>query len=250
MRDEQLTRALERKELTVGRAEAEDGQECARDPVPRRAHTSHLSHFGRTSRARVRCMPRVQFALPPSKPRQDGLRRHLRRQGRLAARLHGHSHLGARACMRDAAPARASQRASQLLQPHMAALTARCAAAEQERECTIGNGMDGVPDAKDVQFSVLQPGAAVATELSEVEARPKSVAILQISGENWKLESLPLTTVRPFLTAEVVLDEYDDERNLNNEEELRDLLAEKIDELIDEMHAQHSTTPMTEHAES
>ena len=121
-----------------------------------------------------------------------------------------------------------------------------------ERECTIGGGMDGVPDPRDdVQFSVLQPGSAVATELSEVEAKPKSVAILQVCGENWKLESHQLTTVRPYLTSEIVLDEHDDgERNLHNEEELRDLLAEKIDELIDGMRERHAVTPMTEHAES
>ena len=34
--------------------------------------------------------------------------------------------------------------------------------------------------------------------------------------------------VRPFLTAEVVLEEYEDERNLHSEEELRELLAEKV----------------------
>ena len=92
-----------------------------------------------------------------------------------------------------------------------------------ERECTVGGGMDGVPEAQGVSFSVLQPGAAVATELTDVESKPKSVAVLQICGEAWKLESLPLTTVRPYLAAEVVLAEYEDERNLHNEEELREL---------------------------
>ena len=40
-----------------------------------------------------------------------------------------------------------------------------------ERECTVGGGMDGVPDPKDVPFSVLQPGAAVASDLTEAEYR-------------------------------------------------------------------------------
>ena len=31
-----------------------------------------------------------------------------------------------------------------------------------EKECTVGAGMDGIPETKDVQFSVLQPGAAVS----------------------------------------------------------------------------------------
>jgi hypothetical protein len=93
----------------------------------------------------------------------------------------------------------------------------------------------------------------VATELTEVEAKPKSVAVLTIAGENWKLDSLPLTTVRPFLAAEVVLEEHDDERNLNNEEELRELLAEKIDEARDltrsQTHARGATrAPKTPHS--
>ena len=75
-----------------------------------------------------------------------------------------------------------------------------------------------MPPDTHVKFSVLQPGSAVATELSDVEAQPKSVAILHIDGEHWKLESLPLTTVRPYLTAEVVLQEHGDERDLHNEE--------------------------------
>ena len=73
-----------------------------------------------------------------------------------------------------------------------------CRHTGHERECTIGMGMDGVPETSDdsLKFSVLQPGAAVATELTEVEAKKKSVGILMIKGEDWKLESLPLTTVR------------------------------------------------------
>ena len=97
-----------------------------------------------------------------------------------------------------------------------------------EKECNLAGGMEQVPDAKDVQFSVLQPGAAIATELSEGEAKPKHVAVLSIRGDNWKLQPHKLTTVRPFLTKEVVLQEHEEEHNLHNEEELRELLAEQV----------------------
>ena len=121
-----------------------------------------------------------------------------------------------------------------------------------ERECNLGGGMDQLPDAKEVQFSVLHPGAAVATELSDAESKPKSVAILSINGDAWKLEPHPLTTVRPFLVKDVVLRECDEEedRNLHNEEELRELLAEQVEAMLDELHARNEATPMTEHAES
>ena len=57
------------------------------------------------------------------------------------------------------------------------------------------------------QFTVIQPGSTVATSLVEGEAKPKHVALLSIKDDNWKMESIPLTTVRPFLLREVVLAE-------------------------------------------
>ena len=56
--------------------------------------------------------------------------------------------------------------------------------------------------------------------------------------------------MRPFLTEEIVLANYEDDRNLHNEDELRDLLAEKVDEMLSSMHEENQTTPMTADAES
>ena len=89
-----------------------------------------------------------------------------------------------------------------------------------ERDSNVGSGSDGVEEVKDVQFQVLQPGSMVAADLVDADVKPKHVALLQILGDNWKLESLPLQTVRPFLLREVVLEQHEEDRNLNNEDEL------------------------------
>ena len=47
-----------------------------------------------------------------------------------------------------------------------------------------------------------------------------------------------------------MLANYEDDRNLHNEDELRDLLAEKVDEMLSNMHDENQTTPMTADAES
>jgi hypothetical protein len=50
----------------------------------------------------------------------------------------------------------------------------------------------------DRSFSVLQPGSTVATSLSEPESQPKQCFLLDIAGVSWRVQALPLTTVRPF----------------------------------------------------
>ena len=47
-------------------------------------------------------------------------------------------------------------------------------------------------------FSVLQPGSSVATALSEGEAKRKHCFVLEVNRDNWRLEKMPLRTVRPF----------------------------------------------------
>ena len=74
---------------------------------------------------------------------------------------------------------------------------------------------------------MIQPGSTVATSLVEGEAKPKHVALLSIKDDNWKMESIPLTTVRPFLLREVVLAEYAEEYELHDERTLMDMLAKQ-----------------------
>ena len=123
------------------------------------------------------------------------------------------------------------------------------------------------------QFTVIQPGSTVATSLVEGEAKPKHVALLSIKADNWKMESIPLTTVRPFLLREVVLAEHADEYELHDERTLMDMLGKQasrsqelrseqpracrhasiacmqVDEMLAEVKAQ-TATPITQAAEN
>ncbi len=56
-----------------------------------------------------------------------------------------------------------------------------------------------------VACSILQPGSTVATALSEGESKPKHAFLLKILGVSWKLDVLPLETVRPFIFDSVEL---------------------------------------------
>lgn len=51
----------------------------------------------------------------------------------------------------------------------------------------------------DCKFSVCQPGSSVATALSEGEARPKHCYLLEVKGDQYRLVSQALDTVRPFV---------------------------------------------------
>lgn len=115
-----------------------------------------------------------------------------------------------------------------------------------ERECTLPkSAMDAPPPTSGANFTLLQPGATVATELADAEAAQKCVALLQICGDQWKVERLELETVRPFKLRELVLEEHGEERDLNNEEGLCELLADQIEEMLQEVQAEYPTTPLT-----
>ena len=58
-----------------------------------------------------------------------------------------------------------------------------------------------------MNFSVIQPGSSVATSLMPGEAVPKHVAVLSITGRDYKLDPIRLKTVRPFVMREIVLAE-------------------------------------------
>jgi double-strand break repair protein MRE11 len=57
------------------------------------------------------------------------------------------------------------------------------------------------------KFRVLQPGSTVATSLVDGEAAPKHLAVLEIKGQQFRLQTYPLKQVRPFVTDEVRLDD-------------------------------------------
>ncbi|VDL19927.1 unnamed protein product [Hymenolepis diminuta] len=54
-------------------------------------------------------------------------------------------------------------------------------------------------------FYVVQPGSSVITSLSEGEAIPKSVGLLEIQGRKFNVTQLPLQSVRKFIFEDIVL---------------------------------------------
>ena len=71
-----------------------------------------------------------------------------------------------------------------------------------EHECLINPRYN-----PEMNFHVMQPGSSVATSLMPGEAVPKHVAVLSITGKEFKVDTIRLKTVRPFVMKEIVLAE-------------------------------------------
>ncbi|XP_046981777.1 double-strand break repair protein MRE11 isoform X1 [Schistocerca americana] len=69
-----------------------------------------------------------------------------------------------------------------------------------EHECRIAP-----EQAEGGNFYITQPGSPVATSLCEGEAKEKHCAILKIRKKNFKLDLIPLRTVRPFVYDTITL---------------------------------------------
>lgn len=97
-----------------------------------------------------------------------------------------------------------------------------------EHDCimnAIRNPVTGVP--------ILQPGSSVATSLIDGESIPKHVAILSIKNKEFKLEPIPLMTVRPFAIESVSLAaDSDISPSSANKQEITKWLIEKVEALI------------------
>lgn len=85
-------------------------------------------------------------------------------------------------------------------------------------------------------FHVMQPGSSVATSLMPGEAVPKHVAILTITGKEFKSEPIRLKTVRPFVMKEIVLADEKAMKNVwkndNNRPQITKHLVSIVDSLI------------------
>lgn len=77
-----------------------------------------------------------------------------------------------------------------------------------EHECVIQPRLN-----PEMGFYVMQPGSSVATSLAPGEAVTKHVAILSITGKQFKSEAVRLKSIRPFVMKEIILS---DERALKN----------------------------------
>lgn len=106
-----------------------------------------------------------------------------------------------------------------------------------EHECLIDPRLN--PETK---FHVMQPGSSVATSLVPGEAVTKQVAILSITGREFKSEPVRLKSVRPFVMREIVLSEEKGAQKLarkdNNRTEVTRFLMGIVEELIEEANAE------------
>ena len=100
-----------------------------------------------------------------------------------------------------------------------------------EHECLIDPTYNS-----EMNFHVMQPGSSVATSLMPGEAVPKHVAVLSITGKDFKVETIRLKTVRPFVMKEIVLSEEKEAMKLakkaNNRTELTRFLEGIVNSMI------------------
>lgn len=102
-----------------------------------------------------------------------------------------------------------------------------------EHECLIDPRYN-----PEMNFHVMQPGSSVATSLMPGEAVPKHVAVLSVTGRDFKVEPIRLKTVRPFVMKEIVLHEDKTAKVLakkeNNRTKLTQYLMSVVDDLIEQ----------------
>lgn len=84
-------------------------------------------------------------------------------------------------------------------------------------------------------FHVMQPGSSVATSLIPGEAVPKHVAILNITGKDFQVDKIPLKTVRPFVTDELVLSTDKRFKGVDKKKENRQEITKRLMEIVEEM---------------
>jgi len=102
-----------------------------------------------------------------------------------------------------------------------------------EHECLIDPTYN-----PEMTFHVMQPGSSIATSLMPGEAVPKHVAIVSVTGKEFKSESIRLKSVRPFMMKEIVLQDDKRMRDIalkeNNRSDVTQYLTKIVDSMIEE----------------
>ncbi|GAB0089621.1 Double-strand break repair protein [Sergentomyia squamirostris] len=96
------------------------------------------------------------------------------------------------------------------------------------------------------KFFVSQPGSTVATSLSEGESLAKHCAILEIYKKQFNVTSIKLQTVRPFVFANLDLDEHEEELNeprTKLDDQIQKIVTRKIEEMIEKAKEQLTDHP-------
>ncbi|KAG9252384.1 Mre11 DNA-binding presumed domain-containing protein [Emericellopsis atlantica] len=116
-----------------------------------------------------------------------------------------------------------------------------------EHECLIDPSQN-----PETGLHVMQPGSSVATSLVPGEAVQKHVAILSVTGKDFKTEKIPLKSVRPFVTRELVLSADKRfkglEKKKENRQEVTKRLMEVVEEMIEEANAEWEAIQSDEEA--
>ena len=106
-----------------------------------------------------------------------------------------------------------------------------------EHECLIDPKYNA-----EMNFYVMQPGSSVATSLMPSEAVPKHVAVLSVTGRDFKVDTVRLKSVRPFVMREIVLAEEKEAVRLakkaNNRSELTRFLEGIVEEMIQQANSE------------
>ncbi|KAI1780424.1 DNA repair exonuclease [Hypoxylon cercidicola] len=99
-----------------------------------------------------------------------------------------------------------------------------------EHECLIDPSHN-----PETGFHVMQPGSSVATSLVPGEAVAKHVAIVNITGRDFTVEKHRLKSVRPFMTAEIVLASDKRFKGLDKKKENREEITRRLMGVVEEM---------------
>ena len=99
-----------------------------------------------------------------------------------------------------------------------------------EHECLIDPKYNA-----EMNFHVMQPGSSVATSLMPGEAVPKHVAVLSVTGRDFKVDTIRLKSVRPFVMREIVLAEEKEAIKLAKKASNRSELTRFLEGIVEEM---------------
>lgn len=87
----------------------------------------------------------------------------------------------------------------------------------------------------DMTFHVMQPGSSIATSLMPGEAVAKHVAILSITGKEFKSEPVRLKSVRPFVMREIVLQDDKHMKKIAMKDENRSEITRYLMTIVEDM---------------
>ncbi|RKF56622.1 Double-strand break repair protein mus-23 [Golovinomyces cichoracearum] len=96
-----------------------------------------------------------------------------------------------------------------------------------EHECLIDPRLN-----PETQFHVMQPGSSVATSLISGEAVSKHVAVLSITGREFRVEKHRIKSVRPFVIKEIVLQTDVRFKKLMKLKDNRSLLTNELEKIV------------------